>query len=164
VPSPDSCDEHVAWAVREWPDIDPDVEGITSRVATAERYLQRAASDTLDALDLAHGEFKVLIRLSRAPRSHGDIARELLVSTGTMTNRLDKLESAGLIRRRPDPGDRRGVIVELTAKGRATVDRYIAAQGKRERQLLSHLTAGERRSLSDLLRKLVASIAAESGS
>ena len=159
----DDCDAHVAWAVSEWPDIDPEVEAIVGRISKVDRYIDRAAVDTLESLDLAHGEFKVLLRLSRGRRSHGDIARDLLVSTGTMTNRLDKLEAAGLVERHPDPDDRRGVLVELTRAGRATLDRYIAVQAKRESQLMSDMSTEDQRELARLLRKLLASVEAQSG-
>lgn len=158
----DSCDEHVEWAVRHFPQIDPLVEGIVNRVNDANRRIDRAAADTLAELGLAHGELKVLLRLARGRRSPGEIAKELLVSTGTMTNRIDKLEGAGLVRRRPDPDDRRGVLVELTPRGRAALDRYIDVQATREQQLLSGLTGDEKRALDALLRKVLASIRAQS--
>jgi DNA-binding MarR family transcriptional regulator len=154
----DACDAHVEWAVREWPEIDPDVEAIVSRVSAIDRYLDRSAVDSLETVGLAHGELKVLLRLRRERRAHGDIARELLVSTGTMTNRIDNLEEAGLVRRLPDPDDRRGVLVELTDEGRATLDRYVRVQALRERQLLDLLSTSEKRELSGMLRKLLASL------
>lgn len=160
-PEGDECDDMTDWAVQEWPDIDPDVERIVNRSGTVVRYFERAAVDTLDEVGLSHGELKVLLRLARGRRSHGDIARQLLVSTGTMTNRLDKLESAGLVVRHPDPNDRRGVLVELTSDGRARLDRYIAVQAKRERQLLVGLTTPEKQELNRLLRKLLASVESE---
>jgi len=158
----DDCDDHIAWAINEWPDIDPDVEAIVSRVSTVDRIVDRAAVDTLESLGLAHGDLKVLLRLSRGRMAHGEIARRLLVSTGTMTNRLDKLEKSGLVERHSDPNDRRGVLVELTNEGRATLDRYIAIQAKRERQMLSGMSRADMQQLSGLLRKLVSTLEAES--
>lgn len=160
---PDDCDAHVAWAVSQWPEIDPDTESIVNRVETVGRYLDRAAVESREAVGLSHGDLKVLLRLSRGRRSHGDIARELLISTGTMTNRLDKLEAAGLLSRHPDPADRRGVLVELTAEGRTTLDRYIELQAGREKRLLAGISPEEKRQLSDLLRRVVASFASEPG-
>lgn len=159
----DDCDEMTDWAIKQWPDIDPDVESIVNRIGSVHRYIDRSSVDTLDELGLANGELKVLLRLSRGRKSHGEIARDLLVSTGTMTNRLDKLESAGLVARHPDPADRRGVIVEMTAEGRATLDRYIAVQAKRERQLMSGLSTAEKRELGRLLRTLLFSVGSEAG-
>lgn len=146
------------WALRQWPQLDPLVEGIVSRISSAERRLHRSAVDTLEGLDLSHGEFKVLMRLIRGPRSNSDIAKELLVSTGTMTNRLDKLEGMGLVRREPDPADRRGIIAVLTEQGRSVLDRYIDVQARREQQLLRRLTEADKRTLNDLLRKLLTSL------
>jgi DNA-binding MarR family transcriptional regulator len=158
--SVDDCDQHIAWALREWTQIDPDVEAIVTRIGKANRYIERAAVDTLESLDLAQGELRVLLRLSRGRRSHGEIARDLLVSTGTMTNRLDKLEAAGFVSRHADPADRRGVIVELTPSGREVLDRYIGVQAAREKHLLSAMSAEDKRELSRLLRKLLASVEA----
>jgi DNA-binding MarR family transcriptional regulator len=159
----DDFDEHVRWATTAWPAIDPDVEGVVTRIEKAARYFERAATDTLEMVRLTHGELKVLLRLTRGARGQGDIARSLLVSTGTMTNQLDKLESAGLVRRHPDPNDRRGKLVEMTEKGHQTLDNYVSVQAKRESQLLSHLTPAEKKQLIDLLRKCLASLDAESG-
>ena len=158
----DDCDDHIEWALKEWPDIDPDVEAIVTRISHADRIIDRSSVDTLEAVGLAHGELKVLLRLSRGPRAHGNIARDLLVSTGTMTNRLDKLEGAGLVQRHADPDDRRGVIVELTSQGRAALDRYIEVQAKRERQLMSSMSEADKKELGKLLRRLLNALESES--
>ena len=155
----DDYDEHARWAAVAWPEIDQDVEAIVSRVEMAQRYLERAAVDSRDQVGLAHGELKILLRLTRGTRSQGDIAKTLLVSTGTMTNQLDKLEQAGLVVRHPDPADRRGKLVEMTPKGRKTLDNYVNVQARRERQLLSRLKTDEKQQLNGLLRKLLASLA-----
>jgi DNA-binding MarR family transcriptional regulator len=160
----DDYDEHARWAAQNWPAIDLDVEAIVSRVEMAQRRLERAAVDTRERVGLAHGELKVLLRLARGIRSQGDLAKSLLVSTGTMTNQLDKLEAAGLVLRLPDPADRRGKLVEMTPKGRETLDNYINVQAKREQQLLDRLSASDKRSLNDLLRKLLASLGEKPGS
>ena len=99
----DDTDEHVRWATHAWSEIDPDVEGIVCRVERAQRHLERAAVDTRDQVGLAQGELKILLRLTRGARGQGDLAKSLLVSTGTMTNQLDKLEAAGLVVRLADP-------------------------------------------------------------
>jgi DNA-binding MarR family transcriptional regulator len=75
-----------------------------------------------------------------------------------MTNRLDKLEGMGLVRREPDPADRRGIIAVLTEQGRSVLDRYIDVQARREQQLLRRLTEADKRTLNDLLRKLLTSL------
>lgn len=144
--------------MREWPEIAPEVEAIVVRLCRAERIIERASVDTLEANGLAHGELQVLLKLTRGLRAHGDVARALLISTGTLTNRLDKLEKAGMVRRLPDPDDRRGVLVELTPEGRATLDRYIAVQARRERELMAAMSEEDRVELAGLLRKLLASL------
>jgi len=154
----DDYDEHARWAAQAWPEIDPDVEAIVNRIQMAQRHLERAAVDTRDQVGLAHGELRIMLRLARGARSQGRIAKSLLVSTGTMTNQLDKLEAAGLVVRLPDPADRRGKVVEMTPKGRATLDNYVSVQAKRERQLLGRLSPDEKRRLNDLLRQLLASL------
>ena len=133
-----------------WPQIDPEVEGIVTRVEKIHRYLQNASRDSLGAVGLTKEEWKVLMALHDAVRSHGWLCRDLDVSTGAMTNRLDKLERGGLIRRGPDPQDRRGVLLELTAAGKARLEEYIDAGAGRERELLDDLTLTEKQQLNRL--------------
>jgi DNA-binding MarR family transcriptional regulator len=147
-----------------WPQLDPEVEGVVTRIHDAYRYIDTEARATLARVGLTKEEFKVLMCLQRqGPRSHGWLCRRCQVSTGAMTNRLDKLERAGLVTRSPDPHDRRGVILVLTDGGRAKLDACIDAGGARERQLLSGMTAAERRELNQLLRTLIASLQTEIG-
>jgi DNA-binding MarR family transcriptional regulator len=156
-------DAQVRLALATWPQIDPEVEGIVTRIAEAWRYLESAARESLGRVGLTKEEFKVLLSLNAAVQSHGALCRELDVSTGAMTNRLDKLERAGLVRRSPDPRDRRGVLLELTSQGRAKLDDYIDTGAHRERQLLAGLTEDEKRHLNALLRLLLASLESEVG-
>jgi DNA-binding MarR family transcriptional regulator len=158
VQAADSITEHVHWAVSAWPQIDPEVEGIVSRVHKVERYLQNAFRASLGQAGLTKEEWKVVIALSREVRSHGWLCRDLDVSTGAMTNRLDKLEDRGLIRRIPDPDDRRGVLLELTEEGRERLEGYIDAGASREKELLSELSLTEKRELNALLSKLLGSL------
>jgi DNA-binding MarR family transcriptional regulator len=157
----DDYDEHARWAAAQWPEVEEAVESIVARVDMVQRRIERASVDTRDQLGISQGELKILLRLSRGARSQGDIARTLLVSTGTMTNQLDKLEAAGFVARSPDPTDRRGKLVEMTPKGRATLDNYVNVQAKRERQLVSGLSPQEKSELNVLLRKLLASLREE---
>lgn len=166
VATPDPCpdddyDEHARWAAKAWPTIDLAVEAIVSRIDTAQRHLERSAVDSRDQVGLAHGELKILLRLARGTRNQGELAKSLLVSTGTMTNQLDKLEAAGLATRLPDPDDRRGKLVEMTPKGRQTLDAYINLQAHREREALDRLSPADKQQLNDLLRKLLASLHAK---
>jgi DNA-binding MarR family transcriptional regulator len=83
------------------------------------------------------------------------LANDLRLSSGAMTNRLDRLEEAGLIRRLPDPNDRRGTIIEPTEKGNAAWERTVGTQAEREQRIASALSATEREQLHRLLRKLM---------
>jgi DNA-binding MarR family transcriptional regulator len=154
----DSVAEHVRWAVTNWPQIDAEVEGIVTRVDKIQRYLQKAYRASLGEAGLTKEEWKVLMALHGGVRSHGWLSRDLGVSTGAMTNRLDKLEQSGMIRRIPDPQDRRGVLLELTTAGRDRLNQYIDAGAGRESELLEGLTVAEKRQLNALLSKLLISL------
>ncbi len=104
----------------------------------------------------------MLMALHDSVRSHGWLCQDLDVSTGAMTNRLDKLERRGLIRRAPDPRDRRGVLLELTESGESEFEKYIEAGAGRERDLVDDLTAAEKQQLNRLLSKLLASLQTKS--
>ena len=86
----------------------------------------------------------------------GALLRATLVTSGTMTNRVDRLAAAGLVRREPDPRDKRGVLVTLTDQGQERVDAALAGLLRRERALLAGLDAGEQRHLAGLMRILLA--------
>ncbi|MEO5743284.1 MAG: MarR family transcriptional regulator, partial [Terracoccus sp.] len=80
---------------------------------------------------------------------------QTLVTSGTMTNRVDRLERRGLVMRRPDPGDRRGVLVRLSAAGRDVVDSAMADLIEQEKSLLSQLPTADQASLAALLRAML---------
>ena len=153
-------DPHVRLALATWPQIDPVVEGIVTRIGKAERLLLTEMKASLASVGLTREEFKVLIELHSGPLTHGALCRELEVSTGAMTNRLDKLEGAGLVSRAKDPSDRRGVLLTLTDAGRTRLDAYIDHGAHRERELLEGLTASDKRRLNALLEKLLDSLQA----
>jgi DNA-binding MarR family transcriptional regulator len=159
----DGVDERVRDVVAVWPQIDPMVEKIVSRIGRLEMLFEKSAGPNLDRVGLTHEEFHVLLELQRGERSHGELSREMMSSTGAMTNRLDKLERGGLVRRKPDPNDRRGVLLELTSAGRERLEEFIELQAAREIQLLDVLDAGEKQELHRLLRKLYGSVHAELG-
>jgi DNA-binding MarR family transcriptional regulator len=133
---------------------------VLSRISRLARHLDRERRSAFAAHDLEPWEFDVLAALRRqgAPYelSPGALLRATLVTSGTMTNRIDRLEEAGLVRRRPDPQDKRGVLVTLTATGRSRVDDALADLLKAERALLASLPAESRGALADLLRMLLA--------
>jgi DNA-binding MarR family transcriptional regulator len=135
------------------------VEGIVDRIGGLSRRFNREMDETLEAFGLNHGELKVLGILWRTGEPHvaspGVLARFVELSTGAMTNRLDRLEEAGFVRRLPDPDDRRAVHVELTEKGKRTWEKVIAAQAKKEAVVAAALTDREKEQLTKLLRKLM---------
>jgi DNA-binding MarR family transcriptional regulator len=148
----------LAWQ-RERPDLDVDPLQVLSRVSRLARHLDLARRQSFAAHDLETWEFDVLAALRRAgppyALSPGQLGSETLVTSGTMTNRIDRLESRGLVRREPDPNDRRGVRVVLTDPGRRAVDDAMSDLLAREHSLLASLDSEDRQSLADLLRVLV---------
>ena len=116
----DHIDAFLEMVCRELPDLDLDVEGIVDRISALHRRFRRTMEATLAEHGLTLEEWSVLNTLRQAGspyrRSPGQLGRRLELTSGAMTARLDRLEEAGLIRRRPDPEDRRGVQVELTGK------------------------------------------------
>ena len=146
------------WA-REIPDLDPLTEGIVERIETLAHGFKESIEETLKAHDLDRRAFHLLGRLrSYGPpyqRSAGMLANDMHLSTGAMTNRLDRMEAAGLIRRLPDPNDRRGTLIEPTAAGHAAWDKTTGTQARREALIAAVLEPAEREQLHDLLRKLM---------
>ncbi|MFE3448373.1 MarR family winged helix-turn-helix transcriptional regulator [Nonomuraea sp. NPDC059194] len=155
----DEVDRLVASWQQERPDLDVTPLQVLSRVSRLARHLDRARRASFAEHDLESWEFDVLTALRRAGTpyelSPGALLRATLVTSGTMTNRIDRLEQAGLVRRRPDPEDRRGVLVSLTDDGRGRVDAAFADLLRRERELLAGLGADEQKVLADLLRTLL---------
>lgn len=145
--------------MRERPDLDVAPLQVLSRVTRLARHLDLARRQAFAAHDLEGWEFDVLAALRRAGEpyslSPGQLGAETLVTSGTMTNRIDRLEGRGLVRREPDPSDRRGVRVVLTAEGRSTVDDALSDLLEHERDLLSALTPQRQDDLAALLRVLV---------
>lgn len=147
-----------AWQ-RERSDLDLRPMEVLSRVSRLTHHLDRARRQAFAEHGLESWEFDVLAALRRAGApyelSPGRLIRETLVTSGTMTNRVDRLATRGLVARQPDPSDRRGVLVRLTAEGRATVDGALSGLLARERELLAALGAGDQKRLACLLRDLV---------
>jgi DNA-binding MarR family transcriptional regulator len=158
----DHLDEMLVIWAREIPDLDPLTEGIVDRIQILAKSFDRLMDETLTEFDLERRAFLILLSLRRlgAPyrRSPGQLAAEQQLSSGAMTNRLDRLEEAGLIRRLPDPTDRRGTLIEPTEAGHAAWDRTIGTQGRREAQVAAVLSESEREELHRLLRRLMRAI------
>ncbi len=147
-----------AWQ-RERADLDLQPMEVLSRVTRLGHHLDRARRQAFTEHAIESWEFDVLAALRRAGTpyelSPGRLLKETLVTSGTMTNRVDRLAARGLVERLPDPSDRRGVLVRLTAEGRTTVDGALEGLLRRERDLLTGLDADQQRVLAGLLRELV---------
>ena len=157
----DSIDEFVERACRIFPRLDPEVEGAVDRICKLNKRFETMLEHAVEAFDLNKGEFKVLITLRQHnddfTMSPGELGDELLLSSGAMTNRLDRLESAGLIAREPDPDDRRALIVRLTPEGLRRIDEAVNEAAHNEFAVVSVLSAVEQKRLNSLLRKLMLS-------
>ncbi len=155
----DQIDAFLEEFAPELPGIDLEVEGIVERIQFLQKHLKRTMEETLEGFGLTHGEWNVLGMLKRSGPSYrrtpGALARFADLSTGAMTNRLDRLEQAGLIRRVPDEGDRRSIQVELTEAGRRAWNDSVGVQGQKEELVVSTLSARERAELNAFLRRLV---------
>ena len=158
-----STNDHIedtfnAWR-RERPGLDLSGMAVVTRLLRVARRFDEARDEFFSALGLKPGWLDVLGALRRAGYPYRltptKLAEEALISTAGMTNRLDRLEQADLIRRLPDPDDRRGVLVELTNDGLELVDSAVDAHRGLSRRLLAGLDSGEREELDGLLKKLL---------
>ena len=146
------------WA-REIPDLEPVTEGIVERIQSLGKAFDRSLDETLAEFGIDRHTFHVLGKLRQVgppyQRSAGQLATRMRLSSGAMTNRLDRMEAAGLIRRLADPHDRRGTLVEPTRAGHDIWDRTVGTQAQREARIASVLDAAERDELHRLLRRLM---------
>jgi DNA-binding MarR family transcriptional regulator len=156
----DEVDELVTRWRAERPDLDTEPLQVLSRVSRLARHLDRARTAAFAAHGLQAWAFDVLSALRRQgppyQLSPGALLRATLVTSGTMTNRIDRLAEAGLVSRQPDPQDKRGVLVTLTPLGQDAVDAALEDLLRSERTLLSGLDPAQRGELAALLRVLLA--------
>ena len=154
-------------AVKQWGKERPDLPtlpmALLGRLAeAAERVMRDHLNPLFAEVGLQPGEFDVLatLRRSGAPfmLSPTRLYESAMISSGGMTNRLDRLETAGLIERRPDPADRRGKLIALTTAGKRLIDQAITRHVANEQRLLAALTAAEQEKLNALLKKLIAGL------
>jgi DNA-binding MarR family transcriptional regulator len=150
------------WA-RERPDLDLGPVAVFSRISRLARHLDLARREAFTGSGVESWEFDVLAALRRAGApyelSPGRLLRATLVTSGTMTNRVDRLVERGLVERHPDPADRRGVLVRLTREGKAAVDGAFTALIEAEKTLLAELPSRDQEELAGLLRRLLAPFA-----
>ncbi|MER9232586.1 MarR family transcriptional regulator [Mesorhizobium sp. M0622] len=159
--------DRAAKAIEQWkkerPDLDVSPMAVLGRLNEAASLIARERLAPLFArYGLQSGEFDVLATLRRSGSPYALTPTALyeatMVTSGAMTNRLDRLEKSGLILRGPHPNDRRGIVVQLTEKGLALIDEAIAAHVANEHQILSGLARPEQIMLARLLEKLIASL------
>lgn len=158
----DEVDQIVSAWILQRPDLDVRPMHVLSRVSRLARYLDLKRRDVFAAHQLEPWEFDVLASLRRAGTPYaltpGALMNELLVSSGTMTNRVDRLESRGLVSRSPSPDDRRAVLVSLTPLGQQVVDEALAGLLECEQEILAPLSDEQRQNLSELLRQILTAI------
>ena len=158
----DLLDRIAAQWRRERPDLDVAPLASLGRLLRAADLADARLSRELAGLGLEPGWFDVLAALRRAGKPYElnptALGKAMLLSSGGVTKRLDRLAEAGLVERRPDPGDRRGTLVRLTPKGKRVVDRSLEAHVANEKRILAALTPGQRRALDDALRTLLAGL------
>jgi DNA-binding MarR family transcriptional regulator len=158
----DHIDRIVAQWRQERPDLDFAPLGVLGRLFRAAELADVALTAALADESLQPGWFDVLAVLRRSgppyELSPTELLHSMMLSSGGLTKRLDRLTEAGLIQRRPDPDDRRGSLARLTRKGEALIDRAIAKHVENEAQLLGVLTPAERRAFDTLLRRLLAGL------
>jgi DNA-binding MarR family transcriptional regulator len=155
----DEVDDLVAAWREQRPDLDVAPLQVLSRVSRLARHLDIARRGAFAAHGLEPWEFDVLSALRRAgppfQLTPGALLRATLVTSGTMTNRIDRLAAAELVYREPDPRDRRGVLVTLSKHGMAAVDAAFSDLLEREQGLLARLGPAEHEVLAGLLRTLL---------
>ncbi len=160
---PDVIDRMMTAWQRELPELDPSALGLVGRVIVLAQHLERSVNAALAKHKLTLGQFDILATLRRHGVKGGLTPKQLLgnvaLTSGGMTARLHKLEDAGLLRRMPDPSDRRGVVVELTAKGRKVIDAAAATRFAEARESMPPIGTTDRRVLEDLLQKWLVAIA-----
>jgi DNA-binding MarR family transcriptional regulator len=157
-------EDEVDRLLRGWrrvlPEVDVSPLEVLSRISRLARYLDRQRTVIFARHDLEIWSFDVLSALRRAIApanlSPGQLLAQTLVTSGTMTNRLDRLEERGLVRRHQDPVDARSVRVQITAAGRKCVDGALADLVEREHAILATLSADDRHVLAGLLHRVVA--------
>ena len=161
-PLPDHVDAIVAQWAAERPELDTGALALVGRLMRTAALAEETLVPPLRERGLEPGWLDVLAALRRSGPRHQLNPKHLLetvmLSSGGMTKRLDQLERAGLVKRSPDPGDRRGTLVRLTPRGRRTIDRAIETHIDNERLLLAPLDEAERRALDTLLRKLLGGV------
>ena len=145
---------------RERPDLDVGPMGLLGRMGRLRAHISREQEAEFARHGLTAAGFDVLATLRRSGPpfrlSPGELLDTLMITSGTMTNRIDQLEKAGMVERLDNPDDRRGVLIALTDKGRETVDRAVTGHVANQHRLVATLDEDERKALDALLAKFLA--------
>ena len=155
--------DHVDKIIKSWhqerPDLNVDAMEVIGRIKQVSQYFVREMDKTFSIHGLNGASFDVLATLRRSGEPYGlspsDLMASTMVTSGTMTNRIDQLVKAGLVERTPNPADARGFIVSLTAEGFELIDHVLNDHVKTQNELTDLLTKAEKRSLSSILRKIL---------
>lgn len=155
--------DHIDRMVRDWartaPELDVTPLEVAGRLLRCAAHLQRMIDEALQPLGLSFGDFDVLNTVRRRGEPDGTnpkaLAASALVTSGAMTSRLDRLEGAGLLERRPDPTDRRAILVRLTSAGHDRASRALAAVLAADRHFLEPLGPDDQRSVATALKRLL---------
>lgn len=162
MPAPDAVDEIRQELAGLYPDLDTSVFGVVGRVLRLARNIDSWRAEHLAAYQLTPADFNVLASMRRKGESGinpGSLLETLLISSGGLTRRLDRLEAAGLIERQPDPEDRRATLLWLTAEGTRRIDAAIPSLLEREDELVRRvLTDRGLEDASSVLRRLILSV------
>ena len=154
---PDVIDEMLrAWRTA-LPELDPSPLAVVGRVIVLAKHLERSVDAALAVHKLSLGQFDILATLRRIGNDSGmtptQLLQNVMLTSGGMTSRLDRLTALGFISRKADPDDRRGVVVELTAKGRRVIDAATATRFDEALTSMPELTTSEQKILVGLLRR-----------
>lgn len=155
----DSVDRVLEQWRAERPDLEASPMGIVGRIQRASRLLERGLSENFARHDLQLWEFDILGTLRRAGPPHrltaGALSASSMVTSGAITNRIDRLVARGLVTRETDPDNRRSVVIALTPSGLSLVDDVLVPHVTNEDRLLASLSEEEREQLASLLRTLL---------
>ncbi len=145
---------------RERPDLDTTAMGLFGRLRNLALHLSREMEKTFGRFGLNSANFDMLATLRRSGEpytlSPSDLMETMMVSSGTMTNRIDQLERAGLVARSQNPDDGRSFLISLTPKGLELIDAAVTAHVETQKRLIATLSEGERKALDRLLRNYLA--------
>ena len=155
--------DHIDKIIKQWhqerPDLDVEPMEVIGRIKQLSQYLLREMDKTFFVHGLNGASFDVLATLRRSGAPYGlspsDLVASTMVTSGTMTNRIDQLVKAGLVERTPNPQDARGFIISLTNEGHVLIDRVLNDHVKTQAQLTAVLTKEDKKSLNSILRKFL---------